>query len=347
MSSPSLKKAALLMLLLVAGSVIAWEVYLRSTGFEIGFDDGGPLWAYHRERIYSPIEQSTVFIGSSRIKFDLDIDTWESATGETAIQLSCVGSTPRPLLSDLAADPEFKGKVIVDVTEGLFFSKSPQNFIRPNEGIKYHKEITPTQRASFFINKPLESTFVFLDKDAFSMNSLLDKLEIPSRPGVMDPPIFARDFGRTKFNRQDYLGKEFMADTNQQRQQQGVWAFFGRMNRFPPISGAPLDSVIQTVRLDVDKIKSRGGDVIFVRTPSSGPFLMAEQKGFPRDQYWDRLLKETDCKGIHFMDYPEISSYQCPEFSHLSPEDGIDFTHHLIEILKKDIGWTFPNSRKI
>lgn len=44
-----------------------------------------------------PPDKSTVFIGSSRIKFDLDIDTWEGITGDHAIQLACVGSTPIPV----------------------------------------------------------------------------------------------------------------------------------------------------------------------------------------------------------------------------------------------------------
>lgn len=347
MSPQSLKKSAILMVAIVVLAIVAWEIYLRSTGFEVSFDDGGPLWSYHRARAYEPADQATVFIGSSRIKFDLDIDTWESMTGDKAIQLSCVGSTPRPLLFDLADDPDFKGKLVIDVTEGLFFSKSPQNFRRPNEGIKYYKDITPTQKASFILNKPLESSFVFLDKDVFSINAMLDKLQVPSRPGVIMAPIFARDFGMTKSNRQDFLGKRFMEDTNQQRQQQEVWGLFARMNRNPPVSGPPLDSMMVSVKAAIDKIKARGGNIIFVRTPSSGPYLEGEIKNFPREKYWDRLLKETHCDGIHFQDYPETSDYQCPEFSHLSPADAIDFTKHFIEILKSDFSWMSTNSTNL
>lgn len=343
----TLKKTALLALCLVVVAVISWEAYIRSTGFEKGFDDGGPLWAHQRSQIYHPIEDATVFIGSSRIKFDLDVETWERLTGEKAVQLACVGSTPRPLLDDLANDPDFKGKVVVDVTEGLFFSMSPNNFKRPNEGINYYHEITPAQRASFLINKPLESGFVFLDKDKFSLNTLLNNLEIPNRPGVFSAPIFARDFGISKFSRQEFLGKKFMQDTNQWNQQRGVWATFAKANRFPPVTGKPLDSIMLAVRSSVDKIKSRGGEVIFVRTPSSGPFLAGEQKGFPRDKYWDRLLMETKCEGVHFMDFPEISTYQCPEFSHLSPDDAIDFTKHFVNILKTKYNWEFPHSKTL
>ena len=138
-----------------------------------------------------------------------------------------------------------------------------------------------------------------------------------------------------------------MADTNQWNQQRQVWAGFARANRNPPISGKPLDSIMLMVKTSVDKIKARGGEVIFVRTPSSGPYWDGEQKGFPREKYWDRLLIETNSKGIHFMDYPEISSYQCPEFSHLSPDDAIDFTKHFVNILKTKYNWEFPHSKNL
>lgn len=342
MSPSSLSKAALFAAILVVIAVISWESYIRSTGFEISFDDGGPLWSHQRDRVYGPIDKTTVFIGSSRIKFDLDIPTWEKITGTQAIQLACVGSTPRPQLADLAADPKFKGRVVVDVTEGLFFSLNPGNAARPNEAMKYHNKITPTQRAGFVLNIPLESTFAFLDKDHYSLNTMLDNLQIPSREGVHMGPIFARDFGYVHFNRQEYCGKLFMADTTQQHLQASIWAMFGRMNKKPPISGPPLDSILNLVKLDVDKIKAKGGDVFFVRTPSSGGFLEKELMGFPREKYWDRILATTGCKGIYFKDYPQIDHYVCPEESHLSPSDAIDFTTKFIDILRTDYGWTFP-----
>ncbi|MEP6645840.1 MAG: hypothetical protein ABJC12_02025 [Saprospiraceae bacterium] len=342
----SLSRSAILAVILVIIAVFSWESYLRSTGFELSFDDGAPLFSHYRDRIYEPIDKATIFIGSSRIKFDLDIDTWERLTGTKAIQLACVGSSPRPTLTDLADDPKFKGRVVVDVTEGLFFSLNPGNSSRPNQGITYHKKITPTQRVGFLLNKPLESTFVFLDKDHYSLNAMLDELEIPSRDSVFMDPIFARDFGYTKYTRQDYCGKVFMADTAQQHKQQSIWALFGSLNKKPPISGAALDSILHLVKLDVDKIKAKGGDVFFVRTPSSGPYFDKEQHGFPKDKYWDRILTETGCKGMYFKDYPEIANYQCPEFSHLSPTDAIDFTKHFIDILQTNYAWTFPSLHK-
>jgi len=347
MSPQSLKKAAILMFFIVVIAIVAWESYLRQSGADHAFDDGGPLWAHQRSMVYKPIDQSTVFIGSSRIKFDLDNGTWESITRDHPVQLACVGSTPLPILYDLAEDSGFKGKLIIDVTEILFFSPLPHAVESPNMYIDYYHDITPTQRTSFVINKPLESAFVFLDKDNYSLNVLLDKLQIKSRPEILIFPFGPRDFERIKFNRQCYMGPKFVADTNQHNQVRAIWAFLTSLDEGPIISGAPLDSLLKTVKKATDKIKARGGKVLFVRTPSTGPFWAGEQQGYPREKYWDRLLTFTDNPGIHFMDDPATNHYICPEFSHLTPSDAIDYTKHFIRILQDEHDWNFPNMRKM
>lgn len=345
MTSHSLKKAVFLTILLVVTFIMSWEIYLRKSGSDHAFDDGGPLWSHQRSMVYEAMDQSTIFIGSSRIKFDLDNDTWQSITGDHPVQLACVGSSPLPVLYDLADDKEFKGKMIIDVTEPIFFSLSSWASGNPKKYIQYFCDITPTQRASFMINKPLENTFVFLDKDNYSINAMLDKLGVESRPEIFMFPIFPRDFERTRFDRQCYMKPEFIADTNQQNQVRKIWGIL--TDPTPPVIGAPLDSLLETVKIAIDKIKFRGGQVVFVRTPSSGASLNEEQLGYPREKYWDRMLAYTNTKGIHFQDDPATDHYICPEFSHLTPQDAIDYTKHLIRILQTDHGWKFPNMQKI
>jgi len=342
MNNSSLLKAAVLTAVLVLLSVATWEFYVRNKGFDTSFDDDPALWADKRSMVYEPIDKATVMIGSSRIKFDLVIPAWESMTGNHVIQLACVGSNPIPVMQNLADDKDFKGRLIVDVTEILFFSTSPNNTSTPEKNIKYYKDRTPAQRASFAIDHLLESQLAFLDKDRLSLNAALTGLRIPNRKGVFEEPIFPPDFGRVKFDRQEYMTERFLADTNQQNQVKGIWDFFRRMSTEPPASGAKLDSILNVVKACVDKIKARGGDVLFVRTPSSGPFLMGEKMGYPREKYWDRILAVTGCPGIHFADYPAIDHFQCPEFSHLSQPDALVFTKNFIHILQDEKGWKFP-----
>lgn len=335
------KKAAILTLILVITSVASWELYLRNKGYSISYDDGGPLWSDKRVQVYQPPNQVTVFIGSSRIKFDLDMLTWENITGENVVQLSMEGNSPRPVLTDLANDPGFKGKLIVDVTEGLFFSSSPGYNNQAAKNIAYYKKFTPSEKASVKIDHLFESQLVFLDKNYFSLNAFLEKLPVHDRPGIYGGPDFPWEFDKNTFGRQSYMDDRFITDTSLQNKVRGIWGSMAKMIQEQPSKGA-IDSILLSVKTDVDKIKSRGGQVLFVRTPSSGPFWQGEQMAFPRDKYWDRLLTATNCPGIHFEDYPAIAHFQCPEFSHLKPQDAIVFTKNLIKILGEEKGWKFP-----
>src|SRR5258707_7763483 len=101
MQASNFIKAGLLAVALSILAAISWEFYLRHNGVTISFDDNDALWSNKRAMAYEPRDQATVFIGSSRIKFDLDIPTWEIMTGNHAIQLANVGSDPKPYLEDL------------------------------------------------------------------------------------------------------------------------------------------------------------------------------------------------------------------------------------------------------
>ena len=215
------------------------------------------------------------------------------------------------------------------------------------ENIKYYHDRTPAQQASFLLNRPLESQFVFLDKDFFSLNSQLDALQMPNRPGVFMMPLFPVNFSRMTFDRQEFMTTGFVADSNQVNQVKGIWYGFAQMRKSaPPMPETELAAILKSVKTATDKIKARGGEIVFVRTPSSGDYLNGEKMGFPREKYWDRLLAYTNCAGIHFEDYPAIDHFVCPEFSHLSQPDAVIFTKHLIEILANDKGWKGLNSKK-
>jgi len=343
MPSNHFVKAALLTLVLVASFIICWEWYWRSKGFEVTYNDDEALWAKERKKVYQPRDEATVFIGSSRIKFDLDIDTWEMLTGDKAVQLAMVGTSPRPLLHDLANDENFKGKLVIDITEGIFFSPlTAQREKSAREGIAYYKDETPAQKASSFINYGLESNLVFLEEGKFGLDELLRDLEIPNRKGIFSMPVFPKEFGLTKETRQDYMNEKFLADTNLQNIQKRIWTRLGGASRQPGISGDTLIKVFAEVKTSIDKIKSRGGQVIFVRTPASGDLEAITKLTHPRNLYWDKMLAYTNTPGIHYSDYPETANMQCPEWSHLSSKDAVIYTQHLVKALEEK-GWTFSN----
>ncbi len=298
------------------------------------FDDNEALWADKRAMVYDPADKATVFIGSSRIKYDLDINTWRALTGKDAIQLANVGSSPRAVLTDLANDTNFKGDVVVDVTEGTFFSEFAFYDGSTNKKIAYYHNRTPTQRFSFQVNHVLESQFVFLDQDWFSINGMIDNIPIPPRPGVFPGLHFPMGFTLVNYDRQNIMTPDFVADTNQHNAVRGIWAY-GLNQPLDSLSKEKLDGIFNSVKRDVDKIKARGGQVFFVRTPSCGLYWAKESKWYPRDEYWNRLLTLTGCKGIFFTDYPATDHFDCPEWSHLTPADAVLYTKAFVQELQE------------
>ena len=338
-------KSVILTVNLVIIFVVAYELYLRNKGMVLDYDDNPELWADKRASVYAPKEQASVFIGSSRLKYDLDIAAWQQATGTEAIQLAMVGSSPIHILHDLGNDPRFKGNLIVDVTEFSFFSLAPRVNISPDEAIAYFHKQTPAQKAGFVINHFLESGLVFLNKDFFSINALLEHIPLKNREGIPPPFTFPYGFDLTQFNRQSGFSDEFITDTVKKNAVKSNWAISRKRSMAHPVTGRVLDSILLTIKHDVDQIRQRGGEVTFVRPPSSGPFILAEHKSFPREKYWDRLLSLTNSKGVYFEDYPPISHFVCPEDSHLQPRDARIYTTYLVSTLKNNIGMKFTSAR--
>lgn len=332
MPTANLSKAALIMLFVVVVSLISWEYFWRSNGFGIAYNDDEALWAKNRTKVYQPMDKATVIIGSSRIKFDLDIPTWEKTTGENVVQLALHGSCPRLAMVDLGNDENFKGKLIIDITEGLFFGDWEDK--RMKSRVKFSKDATPAERVSAKVGFALESQFVFIDKELFSMSALLADLRIPDRKGIRPEGIFPKKFSYTNFQRQEVMTDEFAKDTAMQREVTNLWSMWGAHSKEHGITGDTLQKNFTEVQTAVGKIKARGGKVVFVRTPSSGVYWANEPISHPRAQYYDKLLSLTGCSGVHFMDYPELKNFVCPEWSHLTHEDAILYTKGLIKILE-------------
>jgi hypothetical protein len=304
------------------------------------------LWAYKRAQIYDAPEHSTFFIGGSRIKFDIDLATWENITGEKAVQLALVGTSPQLVLKNLAGDKNFKGKLIVDITEFEIFTIDPDVQKNAKKSIEYYNKETPSQWAGFHIDHLLESQFVFLESKIFSLNALLNRyIHVTNRKGIQSHASFPIGFEPTTFNRQNVMSERFLADTAGQRLMKEIWREDGLLDTVHGMTGGHLQNMFIDIKTNIDKIKARGGQVIFVRPPSSGEMAEAEKKAFPKKDYWDKLLPFTNTAGIYYEDYPEMTHFICPEWCHLAPKDAAIFTKSLINVLENKYGWQLSNKQ--
>ena len=339
-------KAGAMVCCIIILFLIYWENYWRQKGFVISRNDDKIAWAGTRKMVYQSPENGTVFLGGSRIKFDLDIPTWEKLTGEQGIQLAMVGTPARVILLDLARDNKFRGKVLVDVAENqIFSSDTVRRDKSARDALKYYYGETPAQKVSATIDNLLESKIVFLEEGKLGLNNLLNELPLQDRKGV--PPRVLpvpKEYSYVSFDRQQIFSKRFLSDTSWQHKQIATWQKGIATTYTAPIfKGDSLLMLFQQLKTAIDKIRSRGGTVVFVRPPSSLGYLKMENEIFPRQIYWNRLLTYTNTQGIHYADYPGTRNLMCIESSHLSSADAVIYTEQLVKILKEEKGWKFLN----
>jgi hypothetical protein len=93
-----------------------------------------------------------------------------------------------------------------------------------------------------------------------------------------------------------------------------------------PLDDETIQALFVRTKIAVDKIRARGGDVVFVRPPSSPELRAAEDKHLPKAKGWDALLAYTRTNGIHIDDLPDAQNLTLPEESHLSRACATVFT---------------------
>ena len=69
--------------------------------------------------------------------------------------------------------------------------------------------------------------------------------------------------------------------------------------------------------------------------PVTGPLVGMEEKMVPLVAGWGRLVQENGVPAINFADHPDLNAFDCPEWSHLSAADFVEFSKRLVPHLVK------------
>ena len=96
---------------------------------------------------------------------------------------------------------------------------------------------------------------------------------------------------------------------------------------------ANVQSTLDRIGKAVEAVRQRGGRIVFVRLPSTGTLREIEDRFTPRHAFYDRMLEAAAAPGIHFEDFSQLASFDCPEWSHLTAEDAVRFTAVLMPLL--------------
>src|SRR6266550_1482698 len=328
--------------LIVIGATSAWEFYCRSIGYGPTLNDNEDLWTMTRRRVKP---ESVVIVGDSRAWFDLDLDELQKGLGKRPIQLAMGGSCAYPVLADLVRDENFHGTIICSVVPRLFVAPPGVPPMERAEKVvrRFHTQ-TPAQRASQYLAMPLEEHVAFLKQEELTLDELLKRLPIPNRPNAQVQPRLPPYFGTLDRERRSRMIEECARPGSElAKMTQKIWiplftpppppAYIPE-KEFAKTMGQAINQRFNDIAAAVQKLRARGGKIVFVRFPYSGELKQLEDRETPRIGIWDRVLKDTGAPGIYYEDFPDLAGFNCPEWSHLSAGDSVEFSKRLIPHLR-------------
>lgn len=302
---------------LVVG-VVALEANAREMlGLHAGdLDNSEVTWTNEKLRAAGA---PAAIVGDSRILFDTDLNRFEALTGVRPIQLSIHGTSALTLLENVADDPQFRGVLIVGLADTMFF--------QPFDGYggyvhRFDEFRSPYRIVSNEIDHALQRRLAFLDSN-YRLSVVAHRLDPDFRAGVEGPKDDIWKVMEMGERRQGYLWDRVEYDPVIRARSRWAWKGFKEKFPFTPQLIAKGQA---RAKAAVDKIRARGGDVVFVRPPSAPELRVNEEAQVPKAKGWNLLLRNTRSVGVHIDDLASAQGLPLPEWSHLNRRCATVFT---------------------
>ena len=292
------------------------------------------MWAEWRSKVDDLNQDDVVILGSSRGHFDINIHLWDSITGNRPLMLAYPGSSPFHPVADIVDNSQFDGILIVSVAPGLFFTVSDSWGAGRGKAFvdRYHKA-TYAQKFNHFLFKHIDPLFSYSDP-GINLKNLVDRLPFANRDSVSTPDVWPPMVEMDRY-RGVRMTDCFEKDSVLIRRQTDIWfppEGKERKNRYKD----SIDVIMEHYLGLAKKFKERGGRIAFIRPPVSNKYLETEPVLFPREEYWDRLIRESESPGFHFQDHPDTRNMDPPEWSHLSKSQSDIYTKTIIHLLRQE-----------
>lgn len=322
------KKISIVSVCSLAVLLASFELFMRWNGYGPNIEDDNDLWSLKRDDVYANrLGNNIVLIGASRIKTNISEQVLrEKFPGSNIVNLANVGKQPMAVVEDLANDEAFIGTVILSVWPRSFLPEVYDDQKRVVD--YYHREWGINRELNKLIALRLQSHFSLLNSNSnviAIIKSLIryGRLPKPNHVSTDKNRYQSIDFSRVDVN------------LHRKHRESRVKTYYENNRIMEPEEW--LSEVNKVIRL-ANKIRSRGGEVIFVRMPTTGKTIEYDQTYYPKEQYWDRLASLYNGPSIHFMDYPSLMAYDSPDTSHLDFTDRAGFTNDLVKIIRQVSG---------
>ena len=303
--------------ILFVAILTALEVIGRELGHRAMVVDRPALWSLERERLSESGSQTLVFLGASRMQQDIATDVLRRRLpGWAVVQLAVNGRYPVATLVDLAEDEEFTG-VVVMAASGLGLAPDRMDDQRTLLD-HYHRRWSPSVKFDRQIRTAIETNLVLINPYTRYWRSLMRSLE--SRP--LPTPYYK--VLQPDRSRPVHFDEVDVEEKKEKRLRSAVF-YYELTPRLGPEGW--LENV-RRLEPAVAAIRERGGQVVFLRMPTSGRHWELDEEHYPRAEYWDRFAASTSAPAIHFRDVPGMD-VECPDTSHLGVAESKQFTEAL------------------
>lgn len=327
---------SLLLIVLLASLVLVscWEYIARQMyhlpgSYENGMDT---MWADERRKLDGPNNIRVVLVGSSRMLWNADLDILEQQMKTRPLQLSLPGTSPAMFVKDIVDNTDFNGLLLVGYTPGLFnwFGEG----VSGREAFKAYEYESPDHWLGKHLHKLVSDQLGYLD-ESFSLPELMDHyIDLPHREGSKVLRDQGWKLGDTRADRQTDLWPPVeQVGSFDNDQVLRFWLSFGvdTENPMPEEDKRKMVSAsVDYFAEPIEKLRARGGDIMFIRMPSSGDYLREDVLNNHDNDIFVPTMAGLDVPSINTMAYPELSTeLEIPEWSHLSRKSQDDFSRRI------------------
>ena len=313
----------LLAMTLVLICLGGWESFWRLQGYVPTVEDDLGLWAENRRQANQQEGETVALIGASRIQLGLHPDVFARTTGGRPLMLAIDGNSPLPILQNLAEDPEFSGLVICGLTpQWLAESKTTKR--RAAKWIRKYRRQKWSSRLETQLSAGVQQLFVFRFP-GLSPGRVWQHLIHDERLKKVYAPMRIDRYRPADYTKTDLL--QLKKAREERTHQQALSAI--------SLTSEAFRERVEQVHRWVEKIKHRGGQVVFIRMPSTGTIREIEEATWPKHRYWDVFAARMDGLTVHFENHAALAVLPCPDGSHLDAGGAILFSEALVKIFRE------------
>ncbi|PCJ57482.1 MAG: hypothetical protein COA79_15740 [Planctomycetota bacterium] len=287
------------------------EIFWRQKNHVSFYTDSSARWSKVRDSIYK--DNTVVLLGASRMHVGFSHDTFNKTFSNYHLaNLATDGSNFIPILENLANDENFKGIILISATINTLTTDNPIN----SNLIYYQREWNIIRNLELYIDDKFQANLVSLNPN-LTFSSILRSLKRSKK-------IPKKNYLNSQIDREincDYS----LADQNLFKKNNE--SFKSKTNLIK-IS----NKNIEKINLYIKAIKNRGGKLVFIHFPISFTGQKVINNNI-RYSIWKDFENKIDIPTLHYLDYPKLKRFNCPDGSHIDAKDKNKFTKDLIQIL--------------